>query len=318
MSVLESALDAVVLVVTGSSLCSGAVVAPDGLVATAYHCVAGGGRPRVELRDGRRFVGTVVATRPRDDLALVRVDAVDLPALSLRTDPPEVGERLYALGHPFGYAAGGAFAGTLLWSASEGISSAVGDTYVQTDASVNPGSSGGPLVDADGRLVGVVSRKLRADNLGFATRTDHLEALIDAPSGPGLGGAWGLGVGLVLGEASWVGGNAWLGVRDSVRVRTWAGVAPGQPGAPAVWAATVDARVPYGRGRLAGGLELGAGPRWAGEWAVMGEARATLGPLGLAVWWAPVRWPEGEATVDLAGTPSIVLDYAWPGRISVY
>ena len=147
-------LDAVVLLLDGPALCAGVVVNPTGVVATAYHCVAAGGHPVVEWRDGTRARGTVYARDPARDLALVRVERSGLVALEVREDDPVVGERVYGMGHPYGNATVGRLEGVLRWSVTEGIVSAVGPWVIQTDTALNPGNSGGPVVDAQGRVTG--------------------------------------------------------------------------------------------------------------------------------------------------------------------
>jgi len=173
-------LDAVVLLTTGGSICAGALIDDEGTVLTAYHCVASGRRPLVETRAGASGVGEVLAARPRDDLAVLRVPALaGQPTLALRDVDPVVGERVWALGHPHGGSGGALFQGLLRWSVSSGIVSAVGERLTQVDAPMNPGNSGGPLVDADGAIVGIASRKLRADNIAFISEASRARSLLE-------------------------------------------------------------------------------------------------------------------------------------------
>jgi len=168
-----------VLLTTGASVCGGTLIDEDGTVLTAYHCVASGRRPMVETRSGASGVGEIVATRPRDDLAVLRVPALaGQPTLPLRAEDAVVGERVWALGHPHGGETGALFEGLLRWSVSSGIVSAVGARLTQVDAPMNPGNSGGPLVDADGAVVGVASRKLRADNIAFMSEASRARSLL--------------------------------------------------------------------------------------------------------------------------------------------
>lgn len=308
---LDNVLDTVVLLVAGPSLCAGSIVAADGLVATAYHCVAESAGARVVLRDGRRFTGKVVARDPAHDLALVRFDAPEgLPVLPLRGDLPTIGERVYAAGHPFGFNARGTLAGTLRWSVSEGIVGAVGDWFVQTDASVNPGNSGGPLVDAEGRMVGVVSRKLRAENLGFATPSPDVASLVATPRAPRVGGAWGAGVGMIAGQGTWFGVDLWMHFRPAFALRGWAAVSQ-DPDRPSLWAATADLHLPVGDGPWAPTFELGGGVSATDVTCGIGEARIAAGPLGLAGW-LPVAC-TGERPI-----PAWTLDLALPGKLGVF
>jgi len=192
-------MQSVVLLVTGPSWCSGVVIDDKGTVATAYHCVSSGQRTRVRLRGGDTFVGKTLAVSPRDDLALIAVPdlAGKAPALVVRKDRPRQGERVYGLGHPFAPVAGRtpAMEGMLLWSVTEGIVSAVGDRLIQTDAALNPGNSGGPVVDDSGRIIGITSRKLGGDNVAFLASVERLHALLADPAPPSiLGGQLAIGL----------------------------------------------------------------------------------------------------------------------------
>ena len=130
--------DAVVLVVQGGATCAGAFIDDQGTVVTAYHCVCSGGRPRVETRDGRVAIGRVVGLAVRWDMALIEVpDLAGSAYLPVRRNAPAAGEPVRALGHPYGVSEPGGFlAGTLRWSVSQGIVSAVGPRAIQTTAPV--------------------------------------------------------------------------------------------------------------------------------------------------------------------------------------
>jgi len=217
-------LDAVVLLQQGAATCAGSFVDGEGTVVTAYHCVAEGGRPRVWTHDGRSAIGRVGRVDPALDLALVEVpDFAGEPSLPLRTDPPALGETIRPIGHPFGARLPFGFVeGTLRWSVSQGVVSAVGPRAIQTTAPVNPGNSGGPLVDLQGRLVGVVSRRYSGQGLGFAARARGVQALLDGGGhvfGP-VGGTVGLNVFLSNYEAGLgslaVGARLELAFRDRV------------------------------------------------------------------------------------------------------
>ena len=192
-------LDALVLIVTGSSTCAGTIVDERGTIATAYHCVATGLRSEITAHDGSVTVARVVAADVGNDLALLNAEEFAGKAhLSLRPNPPIVGERVYGLGHPYAQAATGRLEGTLAFSVSEGIVSAVGERVIQTDAALNPGNSGGPLVDDRGWIIGVVSMKLEADNISFATRSPLLLTLMTKRVVPPVfGGTWQGSVALV-------------------------------------------------------------------------------------------------------------------------
>lgn len=178
-------LDAVVLLLQGSGTCAGAFIDDTGTVVTAYHCVASGGRPKVTNHAGDTAVGRVIATRASMDMALISVPDLASDAwLPLRDGNPLLGETVRAIGHPYGSNEPGGFVeGTLRWSVSEGIVSAVGPKAVQFTAPVNPGNSGGPVIDVDGNLVGVVSRRYGGDGLAFAGRAPAVADLVEADNG---------------------------------------------------------------------------------------------------------------------------------------
>lgn len=306
----EAWLAAVVYLLDGPAQCS-AVGVGEGLVATAYHCVAEGGRPRLRWRDGKEARGRVVVRDPRHDLALVAVDCVGMPVLPLRREDPVVGERVYGLGHPFGAAAVGRLEGTLRWSVSEGIVSAVGDWFVQTDTALNPGNSGGPVVDVEGRVVGIASRKLRADNLAFLARSVDLQALVDraaaGSAGPVLGGGVGVDAAVMVGDRAWAGPELWVAARDRAVLRGLVGLAPWDGDRPLHALATAEARVRVGTGSTALTLDLGGGVE-----ADEGARPVLVGHLGTAGITAGVAWapPERRFTATLG--------VAWPGRLGVW
>ncbi|MDZ7749509.1 MAG: MucB/RseB C-terminal domain-containing protein [Halofilum sp. (in: g-proteobacteria)] len=137
-----------------ASLGSGFIISEDGYVLTNGHVVAEADRIRVRMHDRRQFEAEVVGIDDRSDIALLKVDARDLPTVTVG-DPAElrVGEWVLAIGSPFGFER----------SVTQGIVSAKGrslprDNYVpfiQTDVAINPGNSGGPLFNLDGEVVGV-------------------------------------------------------------------------------------------------------------------------------------------------------------------
>lgn len=310
---LETWLASVVLLTTGEATCAGVVVEP-GLVATAYHCVATGLRPRVETRDGAVAIGRTVAADPAVDLALVAAPGLVALPLRVAEAPPSVGTRAYALGHPMSVAASGPLDGTLRWSATEGIVSAVGTTMLQVDAAMNPGNSGGPVVDDSGQVLGIASRKLRAEGLAFATRAEALRRLLaERRAPPLLGGTWDLGVGMIDAVGLGLGVDASISIRERVVARGWLALAPGTPSIPAhpVAAATLSFRQRIGRAPLSLAIDVGPGVLWnpmpatgSADLEVLPVAAARLGfgPLGLGGWYAPWAQTWGVAVdVPLPG-----------------
>ncbi|QNI51471.1 serine protease [Synechococcus sp. RS9915] len=151
---------------------SGFITRANGLIFTNEHVVRGADRVNVTLPDGRRFQGTVLGGDPLTDVAVVRVVAENLPVASLgNSDQLRPGEWAIAIGNPFG----------LNNTVTAGIISAVDRTdanigegqrvpYIQTDAAVNPGNSGGPLISAAGEVIGMNTaiRKAPGAGLSFA------------------------------------------------------------------------------------------------------------------------------------------------------
>jgi serine protease Do len=137
------------------SLGSGVIVSNNGYILTNYHVIKNAERIRVLLSDKRQFDGKLVGSDPKTDLAVIKIDAEGLSAISIGdSDRLRVGELVLAIGNPYG----------LNQTITMGIVSAVGranvgiadyEDFIQTDAAINPGNSGGALVNAMGELVGI-------------------------------------------------------------------------------------------------------------------------------------------------------------------
>jgi serine protease Do len=150
---------------------SGVIVSPDGYILTNNHVVKGADTIKVTLGDGRELTAKVVGTDPETDLAVIKVDTKDLPAITFaNSDKVEVGDKVLAVGNPFGVGqtvTSGMVSG--LGRATMGLDY---EDFIQTDAAINPGNSGGALVDAEGRLIGIntaiLSRSGGFQGIGFA------------------------------------------------------------------------------------------------------------------------------------------------------
>ena len=160
---------------------SGVIVAADGVIVTNNHVVDEADRIEVTLADGRRFVAHLVGADEKRDLAVLRIDAAELPAATWGdSDSLEVGEMVWAIGNPYG----------LDRTLTYGIISAVGrrgvvgntfGNFLQTDASINPGNSGGPLVDVHGSIMGITTAIAQpgSKGIGFAIPSNTARRVCD-------------------------------------------------------------------------------------------------------------------------------------------
>jgi Do/DeqQ family serine protease len=155
-----------------SGLGSGVIVSPNGYILTNFHVVEAADEIEVLLSDKRKLKARVVGTDPESDLAVLQVEANDLPAITFgQMEDVSVGDMVLAIGNPFGVGQ----------TVTMGIVSALGRThlgintfenFIQTDAAINPGNSGGALVDSAGNLIGIntaiYSRTGGSLGIGFA------------------------------------------------------------------------------------------------------------------------------------------------------
>jgi serine protease Do len=161
------------------SLGSGIVIAPDGLVLTSRHVIAGADDVHAELDDGRTFAGAVVARDAWLDVALVRLDgARGLPIAELgSSEALAVGDPVIAIGNPFGL--GPSVTRGILSAKARAVEDGPGGLFLQSDAAVNPGDSGGPLVDGDGRVIGVNTAIIEhGHGISFAVPIDDVSAVL--------------------------------------------------------------------------------------------------------------------------------------------
>ncbi len=165
------------------SLGSGVIVSPDGYIITNNHVVEQADEVRVTLLDKRSFKAKVIGADPKTDVAVVKIDAKELPTIRWGdSDRLQVGEFVLAIGNPFG----------LSHTVTMGIISAVGranvgiadyEDFIQTDAAINPGNSGGPLVNIRGELIGIntaiFSKSGGYQGIGFAVPANMVRLVMD-------------------------------------------------------------------------------------------------------------------------------------------
>jgi serine protease Do len=168
---------------TEHGLGSGVIVSSDGYILTNNHVVNNTREIQVTLNDGRQFTAKVIGTDPQTDVALIKIKAENLPALTLTdSSKVEIGDVVLAIGNPFGI---GQTVTKGIVSAKDRTTSSDGDEdFIQTDAAINPGNSGGALVDTDGRLIGINSAILTRSGgnqgIGFAVPSDLCRWVMDS------------------------------------------------------------------------------------------------------------------------------------------
>jgi len=137
------------------SLGSGAVVSANGYILTNYHVVNGASEIKATLSDNRELTATVVGTDSKSDLAVLKIDAKDLPVVIFGdSSKVRVGEFVVAVGNPFGVGQTVTM-GIVSATSRGGLGIEDYEDFIQTDAAINPGNSGGPLVNASGNLIGI-------------------------------------------------------------------------------------------------------------------------------------------------------------------
>jgi serine protease Do len=163
---------------------SGVIVSADGYILTNNHVVAGADTVKVSLNDGHEYSAKVVGTDEKTDLAVIKVDAKDLPAVTFaNSEDVQVGDRVLAVGNPFGI---GQTVTTGIVSGT-GRAVSIGVDYadfIQTDAAINPGNSGGALIDMQGRLIGIntaiLSRNGGFQGIGFAIPSKLAQSVMNS------------------------------------------------------------------------------------------------------------------------------------------
>jgi S1-C subfamily serine protease len=160
---------------------SGFIISSDGFIVTNSHVVSKASRIEVNLQDGRQFIAKLIGDDPATDIAVIQINAETLSTLSFTdSDRLQVGQMAIAIGNPFGFQ----------YSLTAGVVSALGrtlrsesgrliDDVIQTDAALNPGNSGGPLVNSRGEVIGVNTAViLPAQGLCFAVASSLVQYVV--------------------------------------------------------------------------------------------------------------------------------------------
>ncbi|MGP3698138.1 DegQ family serine endoprotease [Rhodobacter sp. NSM] len=162
---------------------SGFLVSNDGVIVTNNHVVENATDMKVKLEDGREFKAEVVGTDPMTDIAVIKLkDASDLPFVELGdSDRLRVGDAVVAVGNPFGL--GGTVTSGIVSAMGRNINSGPYDDYIQTDAAINRGNSGGPLFDTEGKVVGmntaIFSPSGGSVGIGFSIPANTVRDVVD-------------------------------------------------------------------------------------------------------------------------------------------
>jgi len=134
---------------------SGFFISPDGYAVTNNHVVEKADSVQITTDDGKIHKAKVIGTDPRTDLALIKVDGDSFPYVKLSDQQPRIGDWVLAVGNPFGL--GGTVTVGIVSARNRDINSGPYDDFIQTDAAINRGNSGGPLINSHGEVIGINS-----------------------------------------------------------------------------------------------------------------------------------------------------------------
>jgi serine protease Do len=174
--------DAFLHVHPARGLGSGFIIDIQGHILTNHHIIIGSGEMEIALTDGRAFEGKLVGSDPANDLAVVKIQASDLPLIELGDSSElRVGQTVIAIGNPFGLVGGPSVTVGVVSALNRHIlAERVYENLIQTDASINPGNSGGPLLDLEGRVIGINTAHIPgAQGIGFAIPINTAKAVLE-------------------------------------------------------------------------------------------------------------------------------------------
>ncbi len=165
-------------IITGQG--SGFLISPDGYAVTNNHVVQSADKVQVTTDDGKTYSAKVIGTDPRTDLALIKVDGKDFPYVKFADKAPRIGDWVIAVGNPFGL--GGTVTAGIVSARGRDIGAGPYDDFIQIDAPVNKGNSGGPSFDVDGDVIGVntaiFSPSGGSVGIAFAIPADTVQSVI--------------------------------------------------------------------------------------------------------------------------------------------
>ena len=160
---------------------SGFIISSDGLIVTNNHVIAGATTVTVKFADGSEYEATVVGTDPLTDIALLDIEGSDLPTVTFgSSETMRVGDEVIAMGNPFGL--GGTVTTGIVSAKDRNINAGPFDEFIQTDAAINQGNSGGPLFNDKGEVIGVNTAIFSPDGasagIGFAVPSDLVAKVV--------------------------------------------------------------------------------------------------------------------------------------------
>ncbi|MBI2629685.1 trypsin-like peptidase domain-containing protein [Candidatus Pacearchaeota archaeon] len=175
--IIEQDIKGVVTIKTDAAQGTGFILTEDGYIVTNAHVLSGARYANIYTYDNNRYSASLVGYDSEIDIALLKVSGEFFKLILGNSDEVRIGEKVIAIGNPLG----------LSFTATEGIISArerEGDNglpyYFQTDVSLNPGNSGGPLINTKGEVIGINNFKISgAENIGFALESKYIEQTID-------------------------------------------------------------------------------------------------------------------------------------------